>query len=36
VLSAVLKIKYILLNVSVMNHAAIECLLGTRMYASAQ
>jgi len=36
VLNSVLKIKYILLNVSGMNHAFIESLLDTQMYASAQ
>jgi hypothetical protein len=36
VLNIVLKIKYILLNVSVENRAAIESLLGTHMYAFAQ
>lgn len=36
VLNPVLKIKYILLNVSVMNRVAIESLLGTHMYASAR
>jgi hypothetical protein len=36
VLKYVLIIKYILLNVSVMNHAVIESPLGTHMFASAQ
>ena len=36
VLNSVLKIEYILFNVPVMNHAVIESLLGTHMYASAQ
>jgi hypothetical protein len=36
VLNSVLTIKYILLNVSVINHAVIESLLGTHMYAPAQ
>jgi len=35
-LTYVLKIKYILLNVSIMNHAVIESLLGTHMYAPVQ
>ena len=36
VLNSLLKIKYILSNVSVKNHAAIGSLLGIQMYASAQ
>jgi len=36
VLNSVLTIKYILLNVSVINHAVIEPLLATQMYAPAQ
>jgi len=36
VLNSLLKIKYILSNVSVKNHVVIESLLGTQMYASAQ
>jgi len=36
VLNSVLTIKYILLNVSVINHAVIEPLLATHMYAPAQ
>jgi|GEM_PF-3564435 len=35
-LTYVLKIKYILLNVSIMNHVVIDSLLGTHMYAPAQ
>jgi len=35
-LNFVLKIKYILLNVPVMNHVIIESLLGTLMSATAQ
>ena len=36
VLNSVLKITYILLNVSVINHAVIKSLLGTHLYATAQ
>lgn len=36
VLNSVLTIKYILLNVSVINHAIIESRLDTQMYAPAQ
>jgi len=35
-LNSVLKMKYILLSVKVMNYAIIESLLGIHMYASAQ